>query len=112
MTDKPNTLSLNARQWRVLLNDRLEVLKAVVASGEFLNDATLKDVFEHLDQARLMTVAWRQNSPQEVAEAAEPQAQGEQAPAPQANGAVPKRKGGWPAGKPRKRKMPAQEFQS
>ncbi len=116
MTAKPNTLALNARQWRVLMNDHLEVLKAAVSSAEVLDEAGLKNVFRHLDEVRLMAGAWYQNSPAPanaaVADAPAPepvkQTQIEQAPVVY-NG--PKR-GGWPKGKPRKQRMnPAQAVQ-
>jgi len=107
MTDKPNTLSLNARQWRVLMADHLDVLKAGVSSSEVLNEDGLKVVMHHIDQVRLMAVAWYQNSPAPVADAAGA-VTGEQIAAPaNANGAAPKRKGGWPAGRPRKRQIAA-----
>lgn len=95
MTDKPNTLGLNARQWRVLMNDHLEVLKGAVAASEVLNEPGLANVVRHLDEVRLMATAWFQNSPKPEQEAI--------THVPEANGAAPKRKGGWPAGKPRKR---------
>jgi hypothetical protein len=108
MTDKPNTLALNARQWRVLMNDHLEVLKAVVASAEVLDDAGLKNVMRHLDEVRLMAGAWYQNSPP-PAPAADVQAAADVAQDTQTNDAAPKRRGGWPAGKPRKQRLnPAQ----
>lgn len=106
MTDKPNTLALNARQWRVLMNDHLEVLKAGVASAEVLDDAGLKNVLWHLDEVRLMAGAWYQNSPA-PAPTADVQADAEQDT--QTNGAV--RKGGWPKGKSRKQRLAPQGVQ-
>lgn len=114
MTDKPNTLALNARQWRVLMNDHLEVLKAGILSSEVLDDAGLKNVFRHLDEVRLMAGAWYQNSPVPekpkitipdlgAAMGMEPLDMSQ--PAQSANGVAPK-KGGWPKGK--SRKQPAQ----
>jgi len=100
------TLSLNARQWRVLMNDHLEVLKAGVAAAETLDEKGLKEVMRLLDQVRLMASAWYQNSPAPAAEAVAPEPQAEQPVEQQANGAAPKR-GGWPKGKPRKRMNPA-----
>lgn len=102
MTDKPNTLGLNARQWRVLMNDHLEVLKGAVAASEVLNEPGLANVVRHLDEVRLMATAWFQNSPKAEQEAVTHVAE--------ANGAAPeKKRGGWPKG--RKRNAPAQVVQ-
>lgn len=86
MTDKPKTLSLNTRQWRVLLNDNLDVLKAAVQSTETINEEGLKAFHDQLDNMRMLSVAWFQVgiSP------AEPVVQA----APETNGAAPPKRRG------------------
>lgn len=54
------TLSLNTRQWRVLLHDNLDVLKAAVAGTETINEEGLKSFHEHLDTMRMLASAWYQ----------------------------------------------------
>ncbi len=110
MTAKPNTLALNARQWRVLMNDHLEVLKGIVGTTDVLDEAGIKTVFHHVDQVRLMAVAWRQSSVPAVVVEEPAVLQPEQIAAAQTNGTT--RRGGWPKGKPRKQRMnPAQAVQ-
>lgn len=79
------TLSLNTRQWRVLLNDNLDVLKAAVAGTETIDEAGLKQIHSHLDDMKMLAVAWFQ--------VGVPAAPVEQA-APQTNGAVPPKRRG------------------
>lgn len=96
MTDK-RTLSLNARQWRVLLHDNLEVLKANVASTETIREEDLRVVCAQLDDMKMLASAWFQVSHQPVQE---PVAKAADVPA-SGNGAEPKKRGGWPKGKKR-----------
>lgn len=58
----PKTLSLNSRQWRVLLHDNLEVLKAAVAGTETINDDGLKQLCTQLDDMKMLARAWFQVS--------------------------------------------------
>lgn len=109
MTDKPATLALNARQWRVLLHDHLDVMKAAVQSTEGLNEEGLRNMYKHLDEMKMQATAWFQVSAVPAGELAAPVQQDVSAAA-QANGAAPvKRKGGWQKG--RKRGSPAQAVQ-
>lgn len=62
MTDKPKTLALNARQWRVLLHDNLEVLKGAVAGTETINEGGLKQLVSQLDDMKMLAKAWFQVS--------------------------------------------------
>ena len=96
------TLSLNTRQWRVLLHDNLDVLKAAVAGTETIDETGLKQIHAQLDDMKMLAVAWfqvgvpTQIQTPSVAETADVPAQ--------ADGAAPKPKGGWPKGKPRKQR--------
>lgn len=56
----PKTLSLNTRQWRVLLHDNLDVLKAQVAGSETINEDGLKAVHAQLDDMKMLAAAWFQ----------------------------------------------------
>jgi hypothetical protein len=60
MTDKPKTLSLNTRQWRVLLADNLDVLKGQVVGTELINEDNLKQIHAQLDDMKMLAVAWFQ----------------------------------------------------
>lgn len=60
MTDKPKTLSLNTRQWRVLLHDNLDVLKAAVQSTETIDETGLKQIHAQLDDMKMLAAAWFQ----------------------------------------------------
>lgn len=87
MTDKPKTLSLSTRQWRVLLNDNLDVLKSMVQSTEVINDDGLKQFCSHLDDMKMLASAWFQVGVPLVAPA-------ELSQVAQTNGATsPKRRG-------------------
>jgi hypothetical protein len=108
MTDKPATLALNARQWRVLLADHLDVMKGAVTSTENINEEALRNMYKHLDEMKMQATAWFQVS---AAPAGEPAAQMQQEvqPAHQANGAAPKRKGGWQKGRKRGSPQPGMQ---
>jgi hypothetical protein len=59
MTEK-RTLALSTRQWRVLLNDNLDVLKGAVQSTETLNSDGLKTFCAQLDDMKMLASAWFQ----------------------------------------------------
>lgn len=61
MTEK-RTLALNTRQWRVLLHDNLDLLKAAVQQTEALNEDGLKNFYAQLDDMRMLATAWYQVS--------------------------------------------------
>lgn len=82
------TLSLNTRQWRVLLHDNLDVLKAQVAGSETINEDGLKAVHAQLDDMKMLAAAWYQVGVPPIV--SEQPAQ----PAPQTNGAAPPKKRG------------------
>lgn len=82
------TLALSTRQWRVLLHDNLEVLKAFVHKTETLTADDLAETNVHLDNMKMLASAWFQAG----APAAEPIA------VPPTNGATaPKKKRGRPS---------------
>src|ERR1700722_17585368 len=65
MTEK-RTLALNSRQWRVLLHDNLEQLKAGVLQAETINEQALRDFYARLEDIKMLAGAWFQVSqPQE-----------------------------------------------
>ncbi|QPF87020.1 hypothetical protein IC762_12270 [Bradyrhizobium genosp. L] len=101
-----NTLSIDQSEWRVLFASSIARVNEFVNQNAALTPATLKAMHEHLDRAKLIASAWAASTPQAVPQ----EAARDMAEAPvevQANGsAPPKRKGGWPAGKPRKRTNP------
>lgn len=100
MTEK-RTLALNARQWRVLLHDNLDVLKATVQQTEVLEEDTLRAFCSQLDNMKMLASAWFQVSPKK-----EPEPATAEVPV-QANGELPKRRGR----PPKKRMAPQQVVQ-
>lgn len=98
MSDKPTTLSIDQSEWRVLFASSVQRMQEFVGQNHVLSAENLPLLLDHLDRAKVLAVAWQR--------AAVP-AQSVEPPAPavktETNGAAPKRKGGWPAGKPRKR---------
>jgi len=106
MTDKPNTLSIDQTEWRVLFASTIARVTEYVNQTHALTPDHLKLMHDHLDRAKLIASAWCAASPapvQDIVQAAQPVAA-------QANGATePKRRGGWPKGK--KRNQPQQAVQ-
>lgn len=86
MTDTKRTLALSTRQWRVLLHDNLDVLKAAVQQTEALSQEGLDQFCAQLDDMRMLAAAWFQVSPK-PAQVAQPDE-----PAAHTNGATPPRK--------------------
>lgn len=60
MTDQKRTLALSTRQWRVLLHDNLDVLKAAVANTETVTADGLKQFCAQLDDMKMLASAWFQ----------------------------------------------------
>lgn len=105
MTDTPKTLTLSAREWNVLLASNASDLAAVFSSQPNPSADLYTKIVEHMDRMKSILPGWLAAA-QAVAATDAPAA-----PA-QANGAAPaKRKGGWPAGKPRKPRNGAQSVQ-
>ena len=92
MTEK-RTLPLNARQWRVLLNDHLDLFKATVAGKEAVDDSAIKDIQKHMDEIKMMVAGWYQASPVPGPTTALPDGSQMQE-AKSANGAAPPKKRG------------------
>jgi hypothetical protein len=91
MTEK-RTLALNTRQWRVLLHDNLDLLKAAVQQTEALNEDGLKNFYAQLDDMRMLATAWFQ-----VSAPKEPEVKAADVPA-QTNGvSAPKKRRGRPS---------------
>ena len=106
MTDAPKTLPLNSRQWRVLLNDHLEVMKGAVSQTEVIDETALRNIYKHLDEMKMQATAWFQvSAPAVVPADAEGATQDASAEAPA------KRRGGWTKGKPRKDRAGTQAVQ-
>jgi len=57
MTEK-RTLALSGRQWRVLLHDNLDVLKAIVQQTEAIDEQGLRNICTQLDDMKMLAVAW------------------------------------------------------
>jgi hypothetical protein len=92
-----NTLSIDATEWRVLFHSNISRVNEFVSQNQVLTPEHLKALQEHLDRAKLIASAWCAATPQAVAEPIE---------APADVDVTPKRTGGWPKGKPRKRQSP------
>lgn len=108
MSDKPATMRLNPAEWRDLLITNLERLRQWIAQ---FHEPPPPDEFQALrefnDRIRLQMAAWAISNRPAVS-APVPAA----APPPNGNGhGAPKRKGGWPKGKPRKPRQPQQMAQ-
>lgn len=100
MTDSPKTLSIDAAEWKALLLDNLARAHQAVANSQGINPAGLVDLGQHLDRVKVLAAAWHASLPK-----AQPVAQDDPVTTPAAaNGSAEpkKRRGGWPAGKPRK----------
>lgn len=92
MTEK-RTLALSTRQWRVLLHDNLDVLKAAVQQTESLSEEGLKTFCAQLDDMRMLAGAWFQVSVPIAAQVQEAKdADAMQSHPPSGNGATPPRK--------------------
>lgn len=57
MTEK-RTLALSGRQWRVLLHDNLDVLKAIVQQTETIDEQGLRNICTQLDDMKMLAAAW------------------------------------------------------
>lgn len=105
MTDAPRTTSLFANEWRSLCVGSAQQLVNFFANLPHATADTVTALDEHVQRLRMFTQAWAATPPPFVPQH-EPS---ELNVVPQTNGASgPKRKGGWPKGKPRK---PAGEAQ-
>lgn len=93
-----NTLSIDAAEWRVLFSANIARLNEFINQNATLSAENLKALHEHMDRAKVLASAWAAATPQAVVEPIEAPAEVQQA--------ALKRKGGWPAGKPRKRQNP------
>lgn len=98
-----NTLAIDNAEWRVLFASSIARVTEFVGQNPSLTADNLKLMHEHLDRAKLIASAWAASTPQAVVrEVAQTMAD---APV-EVRAEQPKRKGGWPRGKPRKRANP------
>jgi hypothetical protein len=111
MTDK-QTLSLNESEWRGLLMQNLVQAHEFAQGAHRIGPIEVKGLHERLDRMKALVAAWHLSQPALPPGMSNPGTQQEtNAPVPQANGAEPKKKPGWPKGKPRKRANPDQVVQ-
>lgn len=116
MPDAPKTMQLAPADWRQLyllnvaqLHDYVSSIPAHVEGGtSALTDEAMAFIDAHLDRGRAFLVAWRKSRVPGLAAQQPAQTQqtanGQHAP-------KPKKKGGWPLGKPRKAKPQAEKRQ-
>ena len=104
MTDHPKAVAFYPPEWQAVCIGSAEQLAAFFRSGAVINAEQVKAVSDHLDRLRTFVGAWKASVPAQMAEPAK--VEEPKATAPVTNGAAPKRKGGWPKGKPRKRMNP------
>jgi len=106
MTDAPKTMSLEPAEWQgiVATNTQrfFEFIKPLAAPNAEQSAA----MQAYLDRMKFQVVAWERSAPQPVPEPAAQLVEASAPAAPAANGAEPKKRGGWPRGK--KRNAPAQ----
>jgi hypothetical protein len=107
MTEKP-TVALTSNEWRSLIVCNLQEGITFTNGNGQLTAEGVSSFSAHLDKIKTYLHAWHASNPPQAAQGeGAPQPQPE-VPTPQANGAAPmKRRGGWPAGKPRKPKNEA-----
>lgn len=96
------TLSLDASEYRALVIANLMRAQDFVGANGAVSAEHLKSFCEHMDRVKTLAAAWHFAAPPVTQ--AETTKAGVQEAAPATNGAhePKKRRGGWPAGKPRK----------
>ncbi len=107
MTDTPKTLSLSAREWNALMASNAADLHAVFQSQPEPNADLYLKIITHMDRMKAILPGWLAAAPAPVSGEAQAAA-----PVPvEAATDVPKKRGGWPKGKPRVRNGAAQAVQ-
>lgn len=96
MTDKPTTLSIDPRKWRLLFADNMQITADFMGRHATLSAEELHELLGYLDEAKLMAKAWYQ--------AAQPKAEIVQ-PQPITNGQTPPKRRGRPPGSGKKQRM-------
>jgi hypothetical protein len=113
------TLSIDTSEWRALFIENIQRLANFVGQNQAITPEGLQALHTHLARSRMIAAAWcAAGRPPATVEAAQPatpssplrvEAMGVPAPViSAANGDAPKRRGGWPKGKPRARQKPMQ----
>jgi hypothetical protein len=109
MADK-QTLQIDANEWRALFLENLQRTANFVSQNPTLTSESLKALHAHLDRSKMIAAAWCAAGRPVVTHAPAPlrvEAMGVPTPAIfEATADAPKRKGGWPKGKPRTRQKP------
>jgi hypothetical protein len=105
MTEKPATLSLDSSEWRAMLGHNLNRAVEFLQANTQVTPEQVAAFHQHLDRMKALVSAWHLSVPP-VAKEAVKEADQSDAPAPvHSNGEAPKpRRGGWPLGKPRKKR--------
>lgn len=109
MTEKKDTLSLDANEWRAMIAHNLQRgIEFVNTNGQITAEGIVA-FNAHLDRIKVLVLAWHASAA--PGQNAQQQAPVTDASAPQADGAAPKGKGGWPKGKSRKQKPEVAQVQ-
>lgn len=112
MTDsKPTTITLNTDEWRALLAANLAHAAQFAQAKAVISLDELRAVHEHFDRMKSIATAWHFSPPPMAQEAPGQAAASDAAPTTNAHDAAPKRKGGWPKGRSRKRGSGAEVVQ-
>jgi hypothetical protein len=112
-----STFQIDANEWRALFLENLQRTANFVSQNPSLTPESLKALHMHLDRSKMIAAAWCAAGLPPVAHAPAQQAAPSEplrveaigAPPPtiqEAAPEAPKRKGGWPKGKPRTRQKP------
>jgi hypothetical protein len=112
-----STFQIDANEWRALFLENLQRTANFVSQNPTLAPESLKALHTHLDRSKMIAAAWCAaglpavtHAPAQQAAPSEPlRVEAIGTPPPTISEAMPeapKRKGGWPKGKPRTRQKP------
>lgn len=100
------SLSIDPRRWRMLFADNIQVTAEFMAARGTLTADDFQQLVSYLDEAKLMAAAWyRAGNPVRV------EVEAPALPRDSESIDLPKRRGGWPKGRSRKRNNPAGAMQ-
>lgn len=103
MVDAPKTLALSSREWNALLTVNATDLANLFQAQPIPTPELCAQLAQRIDRMRAILPGWLASVPHAAPDAPKESAQPSAQVAAQANGAAPK-KGGWPKGKPRKKR--------